>query len=38
MIRHLIRWFLLLAIAAPVVPATAQILVAAEQPGPDCGG
>ena len=38
MIRHLVRWFALLTIAAPVGTASAQILVGAEQPGPDCGG
>lgn len=36
--RLLVRWFVLLTIAAPMGTASAQILVAAEQPGPDCGG
>ena len=38
MIRHLAGLITLLSVALPVGQATAQILVGAEQPGPDCGG
>ncbi len=38
MIRHLAGLFALLTVAVPQGPAGAQIIVGAEQPGPDCGG
>lgn len=37
MTRHLATLLTLLAAAAPLGPAAAQILAAAEQPGADCG-
>lgn len=38
MIRHLAGLITLLSVAVPLGHASAQILVGAEQPGPDCGG